>query len=150
MKTKTFLLVCLLSGLALTQVSAQNDKNGNGALSYSGVWDWYWQPVYCNGVQVDNLSGTVSWHATTIHKNWIPVKTNSHYSGVVQGDWTGENFKLSETDKQNYVTGILTWHFNLKGDKGSHYIGSMTIDLINDPNGEHIIINKMVCAGGKK
>ena len=150
MKTKTLLLLCLLLGIGLTQVSAQNDKNGNGALSLYGVWDWYWQPVYCNGVQVDNLSGTVTWHAIFIHKNWVPMKSNAHYSGVVHGDWTGENFKLSETDKQDYITGILTWHFNLIGDKGSHYIGSMTIDLINDPNGENIIIDKMICAGSNK
>ena len=32
MKTKTFLLVCLLTGMALTQLSAQNGKDGTSDL----------------------------------------------------------------------------------------------------------------------
>ena len=32
MKTKTFLLLCLFLGFGLTQLSAQNGKNGTGAI----------------------------------------------------------------------------------------------------------------------
>ena len=67
MKTKTFLLLCLFSGIVLTQLSAQNGKNGSGNVKGEGTFpDWRY-PVYCGGVLSDWItipSLTVEW---TIH-----------------------------------------------------------------------------------
>ena len=46
MKTKTLIMVCLLLGVGLTQLSAQNGQNGTGAISYYDGWIDYYIPVY--------------------------------------------------------------------------------------------------------
>lgn len=145
MKTKTFFLICLFLGIGLTQLSAQNGKNGNGAVSLWKVWNGYWQPVYCDGVNVDNLYGTVTYHVVVHYKNGIVISENVHYTGVVQSSISTEEFKLSEIDKLDYTAGLLTWHFNLIGNQGTHYIGSMTWDAVNDPNFENPVIDKAIC-----
>ena len=145
MKTKTLLMVCLLLGIGLTQLSAQNGKNGNGVISLWRVWDGYWQPVYCDGVNVDNLTGTVIYHVAVHYKNGNLILENVHYSGVVQSSNTTEEFKMSEVDKVNNIKGILSWHFNLIGNQGTHYVGTITWDMVNDPNFESPVIDKAIC-----
>jgi len=145
MKTKTLILLCLFMGIGLTQLSAQKGKNGNGAISLWKVWDGYWQPVYCDGVNVDNLTGTVTYHVVIHYKNGNMISENVHYTGVVQSSNTTEEFKLSEVDKVDDINGIISWHFNLIGNQGTHYIGSMTWDAVNDPNFENPVIDKAIC-----
>jgi hypothetical protein len=146
MKTKVFLLVCLIMGIGLTQLSAQSVK-------FTGTFD-YWQPVYCNGVQIDWLTGTTIYSGIEHYKDGVAIFQNYHNRGEVASGITHEVFKVIETDKvfqldqnSNFTTCI--WHTNLKGDQGSHYLGTMTWDLITNI----ITVDKFVCVDngpGKK
>ena len=136
MKTKTFVMLCLLLGIGLTQISAQAPLPANGktgTVSWWRVWDGYWQPVYCDGVLVDDLSGTVTAHNIEFYRDGFMVSAIMHYYGQVVSLRTGEVFKLNEIDKADNIDGNVTWHFNLNGDKGNHYIGWMRWDFVNDP-----------------
>jgi hypothetical protein len=46
MKTTTSLLVCLFLGIGMTQLSAQNGKNGTGSTSSYYVWEQFETPVF--------------------------------------------------------------------------------------------------------
>ena len=66
MKTKVFFLVCLFFSLGITQLSAQNGKDGTGTISGTDTFVWA-LPVYCpdadgNLVVSDNLTGTATQH----------------------------------------------------------------------------------------
>jgi hypothetical protein len=68
MKTKTFLLLFLLSGIGLTQLYAQGNQTSSDTRTYS---DWkqvpWFYPVYCDGVQIDFLSGTIEYSHQVEH-----------------------------------------------------------------------------------
>jgi len=151
MKTKTFLFLCLLSGMGFIQLSAQPDlPTGTKSISFTQEWSWgYSTPVICNGVQVDYITGYPVAHVTAHFENGNFVFSNVITHGDVYGEH-GEVFKLSELDKNLAAVGT-TWHFNLKGDRGNHYISAVTWDMINDPFMENLVIDKAVCVeNGKK
>jgi hypothetical protein len=77
---------------------------------------------------------------------------NCHASGVAISEKTGKVFTVKEKDfKQFYPWLAVTWSFNLNGNQGNHYIGTMTWDVVNDPNGENFTVDKLVCVeNGKK
>ena len=165
MKTKTFLLLCLFLSIGLTQLSAQNDFppviNGTKSVAFTMNWDWiggYFTPVYCPNEQgvlevADYVTGTLTahavWHFVNGQMRWYNVISH----GEVIGE-SGETFTISEQDKGTYsAEGIdlgATWHFNLKGDQGNHYLGSITWVGTADPDYENLIINKAVCVEKKK
>ncbi len=42
---------------------------------------------------------------------------------------TGEVFTIRETDKYFYIDHwVMKWHYNLIGDQGSHYTGTLFYD----------------------
>jgi hypothetical protein len=138
MKTKAFLLLCMFLVIRLNQLSAQSSE-------FTGTFD-YWQPVYCNGVQIDYLTGTTTYSGIEHYKNGVAIFQNYHNRGEVTSTITKEVFNVIETDKvfqldQNSNFTFCTWHFNLKGDQGSHYLGSMTWDLITGT----MTVDKFVC-----
>jgi len=98
-------------------------------------------------VEVDYLYGVVNNHYIFHFKDGIIIGANNHVFGEVTSGATGEVFTIHENDKFDYIQGIGTWHFNLVGNEGTHYIGAMTWDMINDPFFEDIIVNKAVCPG---
>ena len=55
-------MVCLFMGMGLTQLSAQS-------VEFTGTFD-YWQPVYCNGVQIDYLTGTTTYSGIRTLQKW--------------------------------------------------------------------------------
>jgi len=150
MKTKIFLLLCLFTGLGLTQLSAQNGKNGTGAINGFFEWDGYKQPVYCDGEIIDYLTGTVSLHSVAFFKNNVVLFYNQHLFGEVYSTKTGEIFKLNEIDKCDQTSMLDFFHFNLIGNKGSHYIGFYIWDMANDPEMLDFIYVKGVFPGNKK
>jgi hypothetical protein len=81
MRTKAFLALCLFMSIGFTQISAQNGKNGNGAVSYDIKWDGYYidVPVYCGGVNVDRLSGTADIHIIGHYKGGVFIGQNVTY-----------------------------------------------------------------------
>jgi hypothetical protein len=150
MKTKTFLLLCLLSGIGLTSLTAQNGKNGTGAVTYDEIWDAYAQPVYCNGAQVDLLTGTVSIHSVAIFKDNVLITINQHLYGEVISSVTDEKFKVNEIDKSDMVTMQDPFHCNFIGNKGSHYIGFFTWDLNTELDWHNYVFIRGVCPGNDK
>ena len=149
MKTKTLLLLCLFMGIGLTQLSGQNGKNGNGAVTGFDVYittaDYPMQPVYCGDVMVDELYGTTTYHFVAHFKNGILISENVHYEGVVQSKNTTEEFKYSDNDKIDYNSGIVISHFNLIGDQGTHYIGTLIWGGVNDPDYTNPVPGKAMC-----
>jgi hypothetical protein len=160
MKTKTLLMICLLLGVGLFKVSAQMPKNNQltGSVSYYYVWDTYWQTAFCNGVQVLQLSGIVTGHMVDHYKNGVGIWSQQNWSGeAVSVDFTdqngnnilgtGEIFKVSAPNKVDWIGSFVTWHFNLIGNKGSHYIGSFSLNWVTDSN---YTIDKMICLEKEK
>ena len=147
MKTKAFLALCLFISIGLTQVSAQNGKDGTGAVTFTSVWDGYWQPVYCNGVNVDNLTGTVTQHFVQIFKAGVFIKANARVTGeAVSENPPYEVFKVSEIDHADGATTTTIWHFNLIGNFGTHYIGTMVWNWET----QEMWVDKAVCPSGKQ
>jgi hypothetical protein len=126
MKTKTLLLVCIFVGIASLSLNAQNKANKADQGWYSSA---YWSPVYCDGVLVDVLEGgeiTVHYVFRLFKNGSVLAKEIDQIKGTVESS-SGEVFKIRETDKYEYVDGwVFTWHYNLIGDRGSHYIGTLT------------------------
>lgn len=149
----SLLFACSKSDDPVVAGSQQSLKSinakGTGSVSTFWVWDSYWQPVYCGDEMVDYLIGTANVHTLLHLKNGNPIFENVHIEGLVYSPNSKEEFKLSEHDKLDYASGILTWHFNLIGNYGTHYIGTMSWDYVNDPNMEHIVIGKAMCLENK-
>ena len=151
MKTKTFLLLCLLSGIGLTWLSAQPVVEGTKSIILCVDGYPYWQPIYCNGEQIDYFTGTTSIHQVLHYVNGVPVFAINNVKGEATGENSDEVFTVKENGLNNIVgQGISTWHFNLIGNQGSHYIGTMTWDWMNDPLGEHLIVDKAICVENRK
>jgi len=127
-KISMILSICLAMGMFFTQASAQK--------SYSNWYiSDYWAPVECDGVMVDNLSctGMVIMHEVT-HTNYMKsgVYQNVQFKGTAVSDFTGEVFTIKEAAKIffNGEMWVYVGKVNLKGNQGSHYIGSLTLDAL--------------------
>lgn len=145
MKTKALLLVCLLAGFSVPRLSAQ-DSNSTDTKSYQGwyiTYD-YWAPVFCNDQLVDFLEGgTVIVHWVGHLKEGMHMWKNLSIKGEVTSG-TGEVFRVSDTGKWFYTDSwYLTSHYNLIGDRGSHFICTTTWSLVT---GE-ITYSTAVCPG---
>jgi hypothetical protein len=125
MKTKTFFLLCLFWGFGLTQIHAQSPKSI--VLTFVSPYE---TGAECNGQVVDYLVGTARWHLV-IH-SWdginLPKWCNYTVDGEAESNYTHELFKIKEIDKQDFILSSQVFHFNLIGDKGSHYILAATVD----------------------
>ena len=133
MKTKAFLLLCLLSGIGLTQLSAQS---GSGTEVGRETYFNYWIPVYSsNGDQIDRLEGDVSVHNVNHYLHGVLVTFNPTFYGEVTSvgfvnndgvkiGGTGEVFSIKDKFKSDLTstTNIGGGHINAKGNQGSHYI----------------------------
>jgi len=124
MRTKTFFLACLFIGIGLTQLSAQNDKNGNGSTSEFVVWDGAYIdiPVVCGSQEYDRCYGTVYLHWVSFYVDGVRVAENCWYRGEVTNPRTNEVFELKDNYKSDYSDMGGYGHWNLKGDQGHHYI----------------------------
>lgn len=126
MKTTFFLILFFFLGLAVTQTSAQEKANKADQGWFAST---YWSPVYCDGEMVDYLEGgeiRVHYVFRLFKNGSVLAKEIDQIKGTVTSS-TGEVFKIRETDKYKYIDGWeFTWHYNLIGDKGSHYIGTIT------------------------
>jgi hypothetical protein len=131
MKTKTFTLLCLLIGIAVTQLSAQNGKNGTGSVSMrfpgGNPFDI---PVYCDGVSVDLITNfELDWHYITHYQNGTQSFCQVQLSGKAYGLLSEEVFEVKEIAKQDDILSNGTVHLNLKGNGGSHYIVTLGFDF---------------------
>jgi len=123
MKMKSILIsLFLFSGVALTGAYGQ----GKAQKAEQGWFmSAYWSPVYCGEKMVDLLDGG------SIRVHYVIPSGSKYYEidrifGEVTSQ-TGEVFKIREVDKYYFTDHwYLTWHYNLIGDRGTHYIGTLT------------------------
>ena len=148
MKTKTLLLLCLLLGMASTQLSAQNGKNSTGSESTKFVWAAYYIdiPVYCSEAIVDRLIGSVNVHLIDHYKNGVLIWEKEQFDGEATDPRTGEIFGIKDIFKIDAVTWEMTGHCNLIGNYGTHYI--LTYKYYSATDTFEFV--KAVCAGYKE
>lgn len=132
MKTKTFLCLCLLLGIATTQLSAQNGQSGSGTIHYgtSVYYDGY-VPVLCEGVIIDNLYFPVMKVSSKEHfvHGESTVFMNQVNNNVCYSEKTGEKFKLQGFDHWFGDKGYVTTTGHMIGNKGNNYSWSITYDI---------------------
>lgn len=99
--------------------------------SYSWTQDLIlWTPVYCDGELVDLLTGPVTAHFVAHVKDGEIVWYMFQMFGEVESDLNGEVFTVHEKDKGILIPSqeTYTYHVNLVGNMGSHYINKGTVD----------------------
>jgi hypothetical protein len=160
MKTKTFFFICLLLGIGLIQLSAQNGNEVGRDIYFN-----YWTPVWSsNGDQIDVLTGDIPVHFVNHYLHGVLVTFNSTFSGEVISvgfykdgvkiGGTGEVFTIKDQFKSDLTstTNIGGGHIHAKGDQGSDYIifYEYKYDWSVDPPEETITFVKAVSPGSKK
>lgn len=132
--------------MATTQLSAQN--NGDDHKTTKDLRVWTFDPfdpfdpfVNCDGELV-TLTGTVYFIGIKHPSKDVGMRYIFHFRGELTSS-DGEVFKLLQNEINDDIGGDL--HFNLIGDRGSHYIGSVTfVDW--SP-----VVTKIICLeNGKK
>ena len=128
------------------------DENQLKSASVNGSVSWYVSSGYyidlvCNDVQVGYVFGwPIEWHIIDHYNNgeleWTMYKTN----GSLTNKSTGEVFKIQESDKLIWSQGDYTFHANLTGNQGSHYILSGHFDPITF----EVFVDKATCPNGPK
>jgi len=147
MKTKTLIMVCLLSGIGLSQLSAQK-PDVTRSFSYT-IEQGYWSPVYCPNEQgdlvlVDVITGTLFSKLVVHYKDNMYQWYMIQWSGELTSSINQEVFQIHESDKIDIPeTDVYSYHFNLVGNMGSHYINSGILNM----NDWTIVCNKSVCPG---
>lgn len=120
MKTKTFLLICFLTGFGFARLNAQTD-----VYRWQNVGGIF--PVTCDGINVEFLEcvGTLHWLRHTQHDVFTWVKAEVNWTATSS---TGEVFKGRELDPGieiydadgNWIKETGTWRAVLIGDQGTH------------------------------
>jgi hypothetical protein len=135
MKTKTILLLCLLMGIGLTYVSAQNDK-GNVNHAYASWWNQVegWLPLACsdadlNDPNVEWLQAVVDIHVVEKWKDGHPYLTIWKVRWPDAESTSGEVFKVNEKDifieeynqEGDWTVETIYWYAVITGNWGSKY-----------------------------
>ncbi len=146
MKKKTLFVLCIFLSFSLVQLSAQTDttiKVINKTVVFNIDDFGYYAPVYCDGKIVDMLWGNIRVkYLDHIEKGFVKWEMFI-WDGELKGLY-GEVFQIHESDKIGIPNpGVYTYHFNLVGNMGSHYINSGTYDWHTGI----VTIDKAVCPG---
>ena len=141
--------MCLFLGIFITGIFAQ-DIPPQPVLEGTGSTSWYgdyiiWEDVFCNGEYVESFTGPMVWHNISHFVNGVEVWETSQAIGELTST-SGEVFHVNEIVRQSYSDDLITWHGNLKGNMGSHYVYSFTSSL----DWTSITIEKTGCPGNKK
>jgi hypothetical protein len=103
-------------------VNQLKDVPENGTVSYfftAGIYTY----ISCDGVEIGTLEGgVIEWHILDHYKNGEPEWSMYKAFGTLTDQSTGEVFQIQESDKVDYNEGDFTFHSNIIGDQGSHYI----------------------------
>jgi len=133
MKTKTLLSLFLLSGIGFAQLSAQT-KTVNFPAEQQNLY----VPVDCYDkkqdkfVLADELVGTLYYHILNHYKDGVWVWQMGPCKGEFTSLITQEVFTISDLDKNrdpDPANWTVYYHYNLKGNQGSHYIGYAVFKL---------------------
>lgn len=121
MKTKTLIMICLLSGIGLAQLSAQN-SNSKGTKSV--VYDWpfeFYTEIWCNGVFVDYIEGQAVAHVIDHYKNNVWQWEDITFGGTATG-LNGDEYTFKEIDKYWGVKeNVWTCHTHVKASNKAIY-----------------------------
>ena len=123
------------------------DSNSTG--TYTLQWKFtatYWTPVYCGEQLIDELSGgEIIIHVVVHRKDGKRVwRTDQIRGEVTSFKQPYEVFEIVEMDKNDFVDNnfsTVTWKYNLKGNMGNHYIGTLTYDY----NTGEITVGPTIC-----
>lgn len=138
MKSRNLIIcVCFLLCISVFQLHGQSSGTKSVQVWVTGS---YWTPVYCDGDFTDYIIGDVTIHYIDHYADGKWKWEIAQMKGTGEGLY-GETFTVKEIDKLSSADGILTWHFNLKGDMGNSYIASMSYSYIT---GE-FKVEKAVC-----
>jgi len=146
MKTKTLYSLCLFMCMALAQISAQSPVVTTGAkpVSFKGdLAQGAFAPVYCDGALTDYLTGPITFHDVWHYIDGLDIWCIYQINGVFTSQITGEVFVYKEMGEKhlNYDNCIITWPFNMRGDQGTQYIGTLTWDFCSNI----FYVDKAVC-----
>jgi hypothetical protein len=91
-------------------------------------------PVFNASEKVDLLTGLVAnqHYGQKGRKNSLNCRSQKF--GEAISDFTGEVFRVQEDNVKDTVQRIGTFHFNLFGNKGSHYVGTFSYDKSGELN----------------
>ena len=146
MKTKTLSMVCLLIGIGLTQLTAKDPVIPTDTRSISFDWvDYWYTPVVCGGVEIDFLEAQLNQHITAHFKDGVLQWYIKEVRGEVTSLKTDEVFQVKEIDKVGAQitggSGLILWDLRLKGNLGSHYIFTGTLDINNGT----LVFERAIC-----
>ena len=99
---------------------------------------WY---LWCGEKEIGLLQGTMNFHCTMQYENDVLLFMNMDYYGSFTIEGKDEVFKFKQIEKYDLSKGNDKVHFNVIGDKGSHYIVSITY-LTGEP---WVVLNKAQC-----
>ena len=118
----------------------------NGSVSWYTSGGYY-IPLVCNEVEVGYIFGwPIEWHIIDHYNNGQLVWSIYNTTGSLTNRSTGEVFKIQESDRLIWTQGDYSFHANLNGDQGSHYILSGHFDPISFD----IFVERAVCPDGPK
>jgi len=133
MKTRTFVILCILMGLAATPLSAQS---GKGEGNKTQVYDWpvpanaIITEVICDGVPVDVVTNAEPFLLQVVehYKNGEVTSWNYHLNNIKFISETGEVFKFQGTERGSVKGGLDYTFGNMIGSLGNHYIMKLILD----------------------
>ena len=129
---------------------AKPDANQEKALPVTGSVSYissggYGIPLVCEGVQVGFVFGwPVDWHVIDHYENGELIWTKYNVTGTLTNRSTKEVFKIQESDKLIWTEADYTFHANLMGNQGTHYILSGRFD----PATFEVLVDRAVCPNG--
>jgi hypothetical protein len=153
MKALISLLICILFIAVSCSKSDDFPEENQIQLKSAETRTYQWTQMtpystdlICDGELIDYVEGDISthWrvHYENDHAKWAIISCN----GELTSD-NGEVLTIKESDKfdvdENWNWVNFTVRFNIKGDKGSHYIGSGYVDFSVTP--PILVIEKTVC-----
>ncbi|MRS02141.1 hypothetical protein EG832_02750 [bacterium] len=124
--------------------SQLKSATANGSVSWYTSGGYY-IPLVCDDIQVDFIFGwPIEWHVIDHYKNGQLDWTIYQTTGTLTNRHTGEIFKIQESDRLIWNQEDYSFHANLIGDQGSHYILSGRFDPITF----EVFVDKAVCPSG--
>jgi len=141
-----FLISALLLFFCSSTIMAQSQKALDNRSIVKIETPWFYElPVRCNGLD-DVLLGEATSTSVTHYKNGIVVGSSWRTIAEATSEDTGEVFMIRENSLTKGDR-FVTFHFNAIGDQGTRYVGSMTWDMIGDPNFQNVIVHRAICPG---
>jgi hypothetical protein len=149
MKTKTFLLICLLAGMGMSRLSAQT-KSVPYKFNSADLGFALELPVYCDGGEgeVDRvLVDEFIMEGVDHYVNGVKVWTTCRVMGTAHSKFPPyEVFTYKETDQKAIWSGsTYTAIYNLKGDLGHHYIGTLSVEFTDNIEIKHPDVLRTIC-----